>query len=292
MPPVDGCPNLCRQARVWDRRSAPTRTFVKRHPLPSAARFLTTKGLVRDGIPHAEHAALLAFGCDARWLRRAPCICRRPSQTFRLEEPHPSPQRSRRRTRQCPQRHLRAYLVEPPRGCQDSRSMPALNPADTAWMLVATAMVLLMTPALGFFYGGMVRVKNTLTSASSPSGRSSSRDHSGFRFREPALGDGSRRDRGRPELLCVAVQSAAAARRLTRCRRRAWRRRNHGSVADGRVRAAKLERHRGRTTVRKCCAARNPGGRRECDGRLQRGPSGGDSCRSASPGRIVTHHLV
>jgi Amt family ammonium transporter len=37
-----------------------------------------------------------------------------------------------------------------------------MNAADTAWMLVATAMVLLMTPALGFFYGGMVRVKNTL----------------------------------------------------------------------------------------------------------------------------------
>ena len=34
--------------------------------------------------------------------------------------------------------------------------------ADTAWMLVATAMVLLMTPALAFFYGGMVRAKNTL----------------------------------------------------------------------------------------------------------------------------------
>src|SRR5436190_10270545 len=37
-----------------------------------------------------------------------------------------------------------------------------LSAADTAWMLVATAMVLLMTPALGFFYGGMVRAKNTL----------------------------------------------------------------------------------------------------------------------------------
>src|SRR5205085_12383492 len=40
--------------------------------------------------------------------------------------------------------------------------MPAINPADTAWMLVATAMVLVMTPALGFFYGGMVRAKNAL----------------------------------------------------------------------------------------------------------------------------------
>ena len=40
--------------------------------------------------------------------------------------------------------------------------MPQLNSADIAWMLVATALVLLMTPALGFFYGGMVRAKNTL----------------------------------------------------------------------------------------------------------------------------------
>src|SRR3954469_23950919 len=40
--------------------------------------------------------------------------------------------------------------------------MPAISPADTAWMLVATAMVLLMTPALGFFYGGLVRAKNVL----------------------------------------------------------------------------------------------------------------------------------
>src|SRR5688572_25398569 len=40
--------------------------------------------------------------------------------------------------------------------------MPLIDSADTAWLLVATAMVLLMTPALGFFYGGMVRAKNTL----------------------------------------------------------------------------------------------------------------------------------
>jgi Amt family ammonium transporter len=37
-----------------------------------------------------------------------------------------------------------------------------MNNADIAWMLVATALVLLMTPALGFFYGGMVRSKNAL----------------------------------------------------------------------------------------------------------------------------------
>jgi Amt family ammonium transporter len=37
-----------------------------------------------------------------------------------------------------------------------------MNQADTAWMLMATALVLLMTPALAFFYGGLVRSKNTL----------------------------------------------------------------------------------------------------------------------------------
>ncbi len=37
-----------------------------------------------------------------------------------------------------------------------------MDKADTAWLLVATALVLLMTPALGFFYGGLVRAKNAL----------------------------------------------------------------------------------------------------------------------------------
>jgi Amt family ammonium transporter len=41
--------------------------------------------------------------------------------------------------------------------------MPAgVNAGDTAWILVATALVLLMTPALGLFYAGLVRAKNTL----------------------------------------------------------------------------------------------------------------------------------
>ena len=35
-------------------------------------------------------------------------------------------------------------------------------PADVAWMIVATALVLLMTPGLAFFYGGLVRSKNVV----------------------------------------------------------------------------------------------------------------------------------
>jgi len=37
-----------------------------------------------------------------------------------------------------------------------------MNGADTVWVMIATALVLLMTPALGFFYGGLVRSKNAL----------------------------------------------------------------------------------------------------------------------------------
>ncbi len=37
-----------------------------------------------------------------------------------------------------------------------------INAGDTAWVLVSAALVMLMTPALGFFYGGLVRRKNVL----------------------------------------------------------------------------------------------------------------------------------
>ena len=37
-----------------------------------------------------------------------------------------------------------------------------LNSGDTAWVLASTALVLLMTPGLAFFYGGMVRAKSVL----------------------------------------------------------------------------------------------------------------------------------
>ena len=37
-----------------------------------------------------------------------------------------------------------------------------IDPGDTAWVLISAALVFLMTPGLGFFYGGMVRNKNVL----------------------------------------------------------------------------------------------------------------------------------
>jgi len=40
---------------------------------------------------------------------------------------------------------------------------PVLNTGDTAWILVSSALVLLMLPGLALFYGGMVRSKNVLS---------------------------------------------------------------------------------------------------------------------------------
>jgi Amt family ammonium transporter len=40
---------------------------------------------------------------------------------------------------------------------------PKIDTGDTAWVLISAALVLLMTPGLAFFYGGMVRTKNVLS---------------------------------------------------------------------------------------------------------------------------------
>jgi Amt family ammonium transporter len=45
---------------------------------------------------------------------------------------------------------------------QTAEAKPAIDTGDTAWMLVSSAMVLLMTPGLAFFYGGLVRSRNVL----------------------------------------------------------------------------------------------------------------------------------
>ncbi len=57
---------------------------------------------------------------------------------------------------------LPALALAEPAFAQGAAAESALSGADTAWMLISTALVLLMTPALAFFYGGLVRSKNTL----------------------------------------------------------------------------------------------------------------------------------
>lgn len=44
-----------------------------------------------------------------------------------------------------------------------TENLKAINGADTAWVLTASALVLLMTPGLAYFYGGMVNAKNIVS---------------------------------------------------------------------------------------------------------------------------------
>ncbi|HEV8061315.1 MAG TPA: ammonia channel protein, partial [Gemmataceae bacterium] len=44
----------------------------------------------------------------------------------------------------------------------DDAKEDALRSGDTAWMLISSALVMLMVPGLALFYGGMVRRKNIL----------------------------------------------------------------------------------------------------------------------------------
>lgn len=55
------------------------------------------------------------------------------------------------------------FWVAPAAGlAQSAASAAKIDTGDTAWMLVSTALVMLMTPGLALFYGGMVRRKNVL----------------------------------------------------------------------------------------------------------------------------------
>lgn len=55
-------------------------------------------------------------------------------------------------------------LAMPGLALADEAAAPVLNSGDTAWMLISSALVLLMTiPGLALFYGGMVRAKNVLS---------------------------------------------------------------------------------------------------------------------------------
>ena len=54
--------------------------------------------------------------------------------------------------------HLAATLLSAP----DVYTKPTFDTGDTAWILASSALVLLMTPGLAFFYGGLTRAKSTL----------------------------------------------------------------------------------------------------------------------------------
>src|ERR1044072_8120150 len=56
--------------------------------------------------------------------------------------------------------YLATYFAGASSGAFDAS---AINSGDTAWMLASSALVMIMTPAVGFFYGGMVSSKNVIS---------------------------------------------------------------------------------------------------------------------------------
>ena len=49
-----------------------------------------------------------------------------------------------------------------PPSVQTAPAPPKVDSGDTSWILISSALVMLMTPGLALFYGGMVRSKNVL----------------------------------------------------------------------------------------------------------------------------------
>lgn len=61
-----------------------------------------------------------------------------------------------------------SFLLMTPGAALAADGENALNGADTAYVAIAALLVLIMTPALGFFYGGLVRRKNTINTIMMP----------------------------------------------------------------------------------------------------------------------------
>lgn len=56
-----------------------------------------------------------------------------------------------------------AAAAQPAAAQAPAAAVPEVHKGDVAWMLASTMLVMLMVPALAFFYGGMVRAKNMLS---------------------------------------------------------------------------------------------------------------------------------
>lgn len=57
---------------------------------------------------------------------------------------------------------LLLFVLYGPVFAEEVQGISTIDSGDTAWLLISTALVMLMTPGLAFFYGGMVRRKNVL----------------------------------------------------------------------------------------------------------------------------------
>ena len=109
--------------------------------------------------------ASLGLGLGLSDRRRGGWRRRRPPRRPLPRHPRPRPTASRAARRQLP-RPLPRQPQPPAPAAAGAPAAPAPvpNKGDTAWMTVATLLVILMTiPGLALFYGGLVRSKNMLS---------------------------------------------------------------------------------------------------------------------------------
>lgn len=59
--------------------------------------------------------------------------------------------------------HFGSSVLSHPAWAADAPAADAINSGDTAWVLMSSALVLLMTPGLAFFYGGMVQSRHVVS---------------------------------------------------------------------------------------------------------------------------------
>src|SRR4051794_1515557 len=139
-----GCSRAVAQPRARPRRRARTRRDLPRDDGDDGPqREGPLRGRRLRRVRRSHDPGALRGRADGRGRRRQDL--RRPPRT-RGPDPHGRIRRARGHAR----------------GRQGLTMPKGINAGDTAWMFVATALVMMMTPALGIFYAGLVRSKNSL----------------------------------------------------------------------------------------------------------------------------------
>jgi Amt family ammonium transporter len=99
------------------------------------------------------------------WLVLAACLLSAPIALFAEEVKSPATpaQAAISSAQKAAAAPVAAATPAPAEAPKPKNVDPVLNTGDTAWMLISSALVLFMIPGLAFFYGGMVRQKNVLS---------------------------------------------------------------------------------------------------------------------------------
>src|SRR6266516_3963774 len=150
------------QSRERPRRRAGDREPVPRH---HGRHGVPREGQDRDGllgaVRRAVHQSHPGFRPHRRSGRRQDL---RPSDRARDSDPHGRERQRGAHRRERRRRPARGDQERTPCGGRRRRGgiMNAISAGDTAWVLTSSALVMVMTVGLAFFYGGLVRPKNAL----------------------------------------------------------------------------------------------------------------------------------